>query len=34
MPQYLIQWNSGYGDSYKIVDVESKEQALEWAHDE
>jgi len=32
--KYIIRWNAGYGDSHQVIDVETKQEAIEWAYEE
>ena len=34
MPQYLIKWDAGCGESVDEITVKNHEEALNWAYDE
>lgn len=33
MPEYLITWNIGYGESHEVIEAESQEQANKYAYE-
>ena len=33
MAKYFIKWNVGYGDSYEVVESETKEEAMSMAYE-
>jgi len=33
MPEYLIRWNTGYGNMHEVVEAESQEEANKIAYE-
>lgn len=34
MPEYIIEWNAGYGKNYDIVEAKNKEEADKMAYEQ
>jgi len=33
MSKYIIKWDSGYGESYEVLDFDSEEEAMRSAYE-
>ena len=33
MEKFIIKWNSGFGDSYEVIEATDKDEAIEWTQD-